>query len=158
MYFINDVDQAAGFLTQTLLSIFDRHAPIKKNKCKTNQTKWVSGEFLSLLYEREHISNICRKHPTQHNLARKRDVNRQIRQMKRAVKRNYIANVIESCRGDTKKTWKIIKELGLNKQKHTKITKMGDESEPAAIANKLNKLVVMLDHHSHVNLMTTAIL
>ena len=138
LYCINDVDQAASFLSHALLSIFDKHAPIKKIKCKTNQAKWVTGEFLSLLDEREHIGTICSKHPTQHNFARKRDVNRQIKQMKRALKRNYIADAIESCRGDTKKTWKIIKELWPNKQKQTRINKLGDETEPIAIANKLN--------------------
>ena len=139
LYCLHDVDQSADFLSQTLLSIFDKHAPITKIKCKDNQAKWVTGEFLSLLDEREHIGTICSKHPTLQNLARKRDVNRRIKQMKRALKRNYVADAIESARGDTKKTWKIIKELWPTKQKRTKISKVGEETDPIAVANTLNR-------------------
>ena len=39
LYSIDDVDQAADFLSQTLLNIFDKHAPVTKIKCKDNQAK-----------------------------------------------------------------------------------------------------------------------
>ncbi len=86
LYGIQDVDAAAEYLTSVLLSIFNTHAPFTKIKCKSNQAKWVTGEFLSLLDEREHISNVCSKHPTVANMARKRDVNRRIKNMKRSLK------------------------------------------------------------------------
>ena len=58
--------------------------------------------------------------------------------MKRSLMRDFIEKALSDCGGDSKKTWKVIKNLWPGKTKSTNITKIGETSAPQDIANALN--------------------
>ena len=138
LYMITDLDACTEYFTNVLRMIIDIHAPYKKIKCRSNQPKWVTEDFLSLIDEKEHLCHIYNKNRTQYNAARKREAERRVKQMKRVLKKEYIDKALIECQGDSKKTWKAIKNLWPGKNKTTNITKIGDVSSPIEMANALN--------------------
>ena len=97
LYTVNDVNAATDIFNSVLLDLFDLHAPITKIKCKSHQPKWITGEFLSLIDEREHLSNIHKRRPTSWSAARKREACQQVNRMKRILKRNYVQEALDQC-------------------------------------------------------------
>ncbi len=146
LYLLNDVDHATEYLTNVLLEIFDTHAPVKKIKCKSNQPKWVTGDFLSAIDAREHLCNIFTKHPTPINAARRREAIKLVKRMKNQLKRNYITEALADCKGSSKQTWKVIKELWPSKQKQSKINKIDNLTDENDIANALNEHFCKIAH------------
>ena len=112
LYVINDIDHAVDYVNRVLLSVFDKHAPVKKIKCKSDQPKWITGDFLSCIDTREHLSNVYSKTPTPYNEACKRDAVRQVKCMKNQLKHNYVAEALAECRGDSNKRGSWSKNCG----------------------------------------------
>ena len=138
IYQLQDVDHLADYLNKVFLSVFDVHAPVKIIECKSNQLKWITAGFLSCIDTREHLFHFYNNHPTPHNEACKHESIHLIKRMKNQMKCNYIAEALSECKGDTKKTWRVIKALWPTKQKEMVINKIGDNTNPTDIANKLN--------------------
>ena len=139
LYLLTDVDHAAEYLNCVLLEIFDVHAPVKKIKSKSNQPKWVTGDFLSAIDAREHICNIFTKHPMLENAARRWQAITLVKRMKNQLKRNYISEALSDCKGDSKQIWKIIKGLWPSKQKENRISGIEGHTDELEMANLLNK-------------------
>ena len=55
LYSMDDIDTATEYFTKVLLDIINIHAPIKCIKCRSEQPKWVTNDFLSLIDEKEHL-------------------------------------------------------------------------------------------------------
>ena len=138
IYIHNDVNAATELFTRMLLNVIDRHAPFKKLKCKANLPKWITGDFLSAVDEKEHRCNIYSRRPTVENAARKRRAIRLVKQMKRVLKKGHIEEALTECQGDPKQTWKVIKSLWPGKSKSTAIKCINDSNDPQVIANMLN--------------------
>ncbi len=135
---MDDVNAATEYFTDVLLTIINVHAPVKRIKCRSEQPKWITNEFLSLIDEKEHLCNIYQRCPTPFNDARRKLVQRRIKQMKRALKKAYIEDAIRDCRGDSKKTWRLIKSIWPTKSKSPVINKMHNDTSPESIADMLN--------------------
>ncbi len=73
------------------------------------------------------------------NLARKREACQRVNRMKRILKRGYITERLAECKGDAKRTWRILKELWPTKTNNTNITKIGDKTDSKGMADELNK-------------------
>ncbi len=58
--------------------------------------------------------------------------------MKNQLKYNYIAEALSESKGDSNKTWRVIKKLWPTKQKHTAINKIGAKTNRIDAANELN--------------------
>ena len=58
--------------------------------------------------------------------------------MKQCLKKNDVTEALESCKGDSRKTWKIIKELQLTKGKSLDIESINGLSDEKDTANYLN--------------------
>ena len=74
LYCMTDIDTATGYFTNVSLRIIDVHASIKRMKCRREQPKWVTNDFLSLIDEKEHLCNIHKWCPTPFNEAHERVV------------------------------------------------------------------------------------
>ena len=48
-----DADTAAETFTHVLTTIADIHAPFTRIKCKTSQPKWITGDFLACMDEKQ---------------------------------------------------------------------------------------------------------
>ena len=140
----SDVNAATETFNNIFISVANVHTPYKRIKCRTNQPKWITAEFLSLIDEREHWFNVYRRRPSQEIAAKKRISCRRVARMKRLLKRNYIHEALESCKGDSKKTWRILKELWPTSSKKQNFTEINRKSNPQDIANELNNHFVTI--------------
>ncbi len=122
VYECTDVNIAAELFTNMLLSVANHHAPFKRIKSRSNQPKWITSEFLSLLDEKQHACNIHRRPPSQYTAARKRMCMRRVAVIKRRLKRSYIFESLKECEGDMKKPWRLIKELWPTQNPRTKLS------------------------------------
>ncbi len=138
VYSCADPNIAAKLLTNKILNIADIHAPYKQIKVKNEQARWVTGEFLSQIDEKNHRCNIYKRRPTVENALRRRDAIRRVAKMKRILKRTYIKESLEQYQGNAKKTWQVICELWPNKDKSTTINTINGERDSRKIANALN--------------------
>ena len=136
--YIDDVDYATDLFTSLLLAKMDKHAPFKRIKCKSNQPKWITGDLLSLIDEKEHLCNIYNRRPTPYNQARKRAAVRRVKQVKQILKKGFIEEALRECHGDSKQTWKVIKTLWPGKKKSIKIKSINGLTDSLDMANALN--------------------
>ena len=56
IYQLHDVDKVADKFTELLVHVIDKHAPVKRIKCHSDQPKWVNSDFLSLIDEKTTIA------------------------------------------------------------------------------------------------------
>ena len=138
LYAIQDLNIAAELLTNMIKTVANLHAPIKRIKIRANQPEWITGDFLSLLDTKEHWANVHRKRPSTYTVARKREAMREVARTKRILERGYILEAIESCKGDSGKTWKLLKTLWPTKSTANNINKIGNCTSADEVANSLN--------------------
>ena len=78
LYTIDDVDLASQIFTDTILTVFDRHAPFTKIKIYDNQPKWVKGDSLGAIDKKEHWRNVHKRRLSPYNEARKREATKRV--------------------------------------------------------------------------------
>ncbi len=107
--------------------------------CKDYMAKWITAEFLSLIDEREHWANINRRRPSQYAAARRREAMQRVSYMKRQLECNYIHEALTDCNGDSKKTWRLIREIWpSDKNGRQPINEIAGETDNFKMAEKLN--------------------
>ena len=138
LYEIKDINEGVEYFNLTLKSVINVHAPFKQIKCHSEQAKWVTGEFLSLVDSKHHYCNIYRRRPTAYNATKRREAIARVKYMKKVLKRDYVRDALQDCDGDSKRTWRLIKTLWPTKSRSTSILKINDLTDPQSIANALN--------------------
>ena len=58
-YNSSHIDEATTIFNQIVSDVASQHAPISKKKVKGNCTRWVSGEFLIAVKERDFILKVA---------------------------------------------------------------------------------------------------
>ena len=115
---------------QTLNRIIDAHAPYKWIKCKGNQAQWVTNEFLGLVIDaREYYMSKCRKTPSTVNKRKCQEAIKAVTNMKRILQRDYMNDAIEAGKGNSKETWKRLKQVWPLKNESTKIIELEGKTE-----------------------------
>ena len=146
VYKYDDANAALNAFNCIFLEIAEIHAPHKQIKCKDIMPKWITAEFLSFIDEREHWANIHRRRPSQYTAARKREAMRRVSYMKRQLKRNYINETLADCQGDSKKTWRLIREIWpTDKNSKQQIQEISGETNNFDMAEKLNDHFVSVE-------------
>ncbi len=109
----------------------------------------MTAEFLSLIDEKHHWSNICKRRPNQYNKAHKREAIQRVNRESTCTKRGYITERLSVCKGNSKRTWKILKELWPSKSKKTEIKQIDNLTENKDMANALNEhFIKVVPKHS----------
>ena len=134
-----DINTAVKQFMQTITSIIDRYAPFKWVKCHGNHAKWVTNEFLGLIDAREYFVKKCKKAPSIVNNRKRQDAIKAVNVMKRRLQRDYIEEAIQSGKGNSKETWKRLKQVWPLKNKSTKIIELNGKCDKQDIAEEINQ-------------------
>ena len=134
-----DSDMAWCNFSNRLISIMDKHAPLKKLRVSDSMPKWVTREYLSACDERDALHRKYSRDKTDRNKAEMKRSRNYATKLKNDLKRDYFHKAIRESQGDSKKLWKTINEaFGKTNTKSTHITELAGETDPQNMANKLN--------------------
>ena len=143
IYAESDIDEAGALFNFQFLQLINKHMPLKRIRCRTSQSQWVTSEFLSLIDKREYqaklSSKLYKKCPCQQHLILKKESAKACNRMKLALKRDYVRRTLEKYKSNPKKLWQNIREFWPNSKKSgKKISKILNYSDEESIANCLN--------------------
>ena len=73
----DDPNENYNFITDKLLRVVDRHAPLKKKTLRDNQAPFLTKELSKEIYSRSKLKNKCNRNPTEENQAvyKKQEIN-----------------------------------------------------------------------------------
>ena len=101
----NDSNGNYRFITDTLIKVFERHAPLKKKFVGGNQAPFLKKELRKAIYNRSKLRNIFCKNPTKENEKKYKE-----NEKKYKIPRNKFVPV---KRKSIKKYFKISKDGGI---------------------------------------------
>ena len=93
---------------------------------------------MGLIDAREYYINKCKKTPSITNTRQRREAIKAVNDMKRKLQQEYIEEAIESGKGNSKETWKRLKQVWPLKNKSTKIIELNGKNDPAEMAEEMN--------------------
>lgn len=115
IFYMPDVDQQLDFLQSNILSLYNKHIPIRTKTIRHTNKPWFSNDTKRLIEERDLAYETWKKFKTSelHETYRRR--RRAVVSQIRKDKTSYYENKFNSAVGGNK-TWKEIKKIGLAKQ------------------------------------------
>ena len=144
LYNYSDTQQAYSHFTKYIKECFDLQFPKQKVKINyKNRNEWIDDKLKNEIKERERLSIIKRKKPTQENIAKYKYFKNLNLSNQRKAEINFYKEQFELYKSDAKKSWKILKRiLGKDKQISEKqidfIINNQLVSDSAIIANTFN--------------------
>ena len=120
-------------------SILNIFAPWRIMTFEKNLPVWITREFLSMCKERDNLKKTAKKtgnpeHRTIYNRRRN-----QVTSFSRTLKKTYFRHAFEEAGNDSKKMWKLVKQLfGTFKQKNI-INEINGKNDNLAMAEEINQ-------------------
>ena len=136
-----DIEHAANEFHRLLSLTVDQHAPFINLKLRVNAPKWINGDFLAHVNEREFLSKKHKKCPCQYHLTLKLESKIRTRQLKISLQESYFEESLNSAT-TVKQKWQKIKEFWPHLKKSGKIFNINGESDETVMANILNEFFV----------------
>ena len=142
----SSINAAYKNFSDTLTTILDRHAPLKKTKPKKRKISqpWITQELRTASKQKLQLYKkslkLDRNHPITLQYHEKR---REVNRLRRAAMKNYYYNKLQENVSNMRATWQTLNEiLGRQPRKETvikRLTNNGKEiTDPMEIANELN--------------------
>ena len=125
----NDLDSACENFNQTLLSVVDKHAPLKTHRVRNNQEAWINDDFLIEIKKRDYLKKTASLTKDPNDWAAFRKKRNHCNRLKKYLKSQHFSKVLHDNKNDGKKLWKHIRNL-LPKDSSEKISSLkGDQNE-----------------------------
>ena len=108
----NSEDEMVTSLNRNLVSVLDRHAPMRERKQRLPPAPWLNNYIIQKMKERDLVRRAWRKHrkPELHKLFKK--LRNKVQSLIRDAKENYYQTVFSQKR-DTVSTWSELRRHGL---------------------------------------------
>ena len=101
--------------------------------------RWVTREYVEACDARDYHFRIYSNDMTEANLLRMKRSRNFATNLKNALKRDYFSRTLHESQGDSRRLWQTVKEaFGKKKSLSTPISKIGEKTDPAEIAETLN--------------------
>lgn len=143
---ITDVEIALSHFVQLFSHICDSHAPIKKQTVRGIKAPWLDRELRHLIEERNQLRTAATVSGNVTDWDAYRSLRNKVTKINRSKKKLYYQSLLEENIDDSKKLWKILKEvMGKNKNgRNCTFIEVGDRfmTKPVDIANHFNNYVV----------------
>ena len=81
-----NINVAAELFQEQFNGVAHTHAPFKLINVKEGAPAWITGDYLGHVDERKHLAKMCKRSPTQENMARKVEQSRELLLSKKAYK------------------------------------------------------------------------
>ena len=139
---LNNPNEMWNSWKHLLMSVIDKHAPLKAKRIRNNRSPWITNELVGEI----HIRDFLKKKATSTNdpLIWKefKDARNRVNNSIMKAKRKYFSEKLDASKYDTSKTWRLINELQSRQCKSTKVSqiKSGHQvfTSPEDIAEAFN--------------------
>ena len=131
------------FFTQ----FYDQTFPIKKTKIGySNKKLWLTPSLKKSIKMKNKLYYFQKRFPTEDNMKRYKKYKALLKRLLSKSERDYYNNIIVNNKSNTKKIWRVIKEV-INKNKDEKVTdsfKIGNtiSNDPHIISNCFNRFYI----------------
>ena len=125
-----------------LMSVIDKHAPLKTKRIRNNRSPWITNELVGEIHKRDFLKKKATS--TNNPLIWKefKDARNKVNNSIKKAKREYFSEKLDASKCDTRKTWRLINELQPRQCKSTKVSqiKSGHQvfTSPEDIAEAFN--------------------
>ena len=109
-----DIDSKVSVLTNSLVSAYDKHAPIREFIIKKNSTSWITTQIKSLIHERNKAWKDFKKNGSLVARSHFNTIRNRVQTEIQNAKFHYFKEKLSSA-PSTRDMWKIIDDLGLSK-------------------------------------------
>ena len=133
------MDSAWNNFVTIFEGLLNVHAPWKSMSVPINSPEWVTHEFVSECKARDHFNIFAKrsKNPL-HKLEAKR-IRNKVNQIAKNMKRVYFMEQIKQAGTDSKKIWRVIKQLLRTGKRRVNITELNGKVDPTEIADEFNQ-------------------
>ena len=132
----DDLDSACENFNNTLLSVTDKHAPLKTHRVRNNQEAWIDDNFLFEIRQRDYL----KKTASMTNNANDWDAFKKKRnycnRLKKHQKSQHFSKILSDNKSNGKKLWKHIRNL-LPKNCSENITSLKGENNETQTESKV---------------------
>lgn len=147
IYSYNDVQNSFSDFHRTFLNTFNKCFPSKSTKITyTNRIEWMTSSLSKSIKKKNDMFQNCKIYPTALNISEYKCYKNRLTTILRNIERKHYSNLIEKSKYDTKRSWKVIKDIiGIqNKNIHTNYIKHNNIiiTDPNKIANIFNNYFV----------------
>ena len=116
----DDVNEAWSYFKTKFLLILDSLVPLKEIRIKHSSEEWMTQEILDKMKERDYWLQKHRQERHSNYFEKYKMCRNIVTKLTRNAKQNYMTEQIEKDKGDSKKIWNHLKNLGYeNKSKET---------------------------------------
>ncbi|KAJ2939918.1 hypothetical protein O0L34_g6624 [Tuta absoluta] len=109
----NDVDSKVAAFQTLILSLYDKHAPLREVRVRHYPAPWLTPEIKSLMTRRDAARVRMRHSPCEESINTYHELRKICNKMCRNSKRQHIHTSIEDC--PSHKLWKFLKTIGVGK-------------------------------------------
>ncbi|KAI5639939.1 hypothetical protein NE865_07668 [Phthorimaea operculella] len=111
----DDVDEKVGAFQLLLISLYDKHAPLKEVRVKHYPAPWLTSAIKKVMARRDAARIKARHDPSEGNVRAYHELRNTCNKMCRNAKRSHIHATIHDC--PPHKLWKYLKSLGVGDSK-----------------------------------------
>ena len=134
-----DANVAMDLFTEWSNAVMDIHAPFKTINVKENTPACMNREYLSHVDERNYLSKVYRKNPTNDNLERKKDSIICTNSLRESLQGSFFQESLQKHPGGMKRLWQTIKRFWSYLAKQSPSQPATNESVLKALANSFNE-------------------
>ncbi len=134
-----DVDSAWNNFVMKFESILNTHAPWQPMSVPINSPEWVTHEFISECKARDHFNIYAKRSKNPLHLREAKRRRNKVNQIAKNMKRLYFTEQIKQAGKDSKKLWRVIKQLLRTGKKRVNISELNGKENSSDIANEFNK-------------------
>ncbi|CAH2109011.1 unnamed protein product [Euphydryas editha] len=109
-------DEKVNIFNSLLIQLYDVHAPVRPVKMKHLPAPWLTDDLKSLIAKKAYYKSRYKSNPSEENRKKYYKVRNRCNTSCRDAQRRHIHKSVEN--GDTAKTWKFLKTLGVGKAFH----------------------------------------
>ena len=132
-------NQALNMFREQLIALVDRFAPMQRLKMRLSAPDWLNGDYLAHCDERAYCAKKFDKCPCPYHLELKLNAETHTKNLRDDLKRDYFETQLHACKGDMKKTWRLIRKFWPGKGKGTNIESINGKKGNVEMANEINE-------------------
>ena len=91
--------------------VSNKHAPVTVRRLKYRCNPWVTNEIIEMMYKRDYLKKLAAKHNDIQMWDEYRKLRNVITDKLRQPKKSYALDQINASKGNSKKTWNVLKKL-----------------------------------------------
>jgi len=138
----NNQDEVLDLWKHLLVSVIDKHAPLRTKMIKNKRSPWITNELLCEIHKRDFLKKKAASINDRLIWKQFKDARNKANNAVKNAKRKYFSVYLDANKSDPCKTWRLINELQSWQSKSTKVSqvKTGNHvfTSPGDIAEVFN--------------------